>query len=458
MKILRRILLAFTGIFAVTLIVLAWQTFPIISGYGAKIACSCVMVAGRSPDDVYRNELGSFPLSLGSYSVNFADSSASAHVFGLATRKAIFRKGLGCTLVVGIEEGELRSQAPTLPEPPRFNQDSINWPTGDRPTGDEPLYDSVKLMAVLDDAFREPGAEPRRRTRAVIVVYKGKIIAERYAPGFDATSKFNGWSMAKSITNAMVGILVSDGALNVNAPAPIEEWKDDGRAGITLNHLLHASSGLEWSEVYSGPSPATRMLFMKRDAGAFAAGFESEYEPGTKFYYSSGTTNIISLIIRKTVGDEQYYRLPYERLFYKIGMLNTVLEPDPGGTFVGSSFAHATARDWARFGLLYLNDGVWGSERILPEGWVEYTTTPAPAAKRGQYGAQFWLNAGSPLDSINRYFPDVPRDLFWADGYEGQNVFILPSKDLVVVKLSLSTGDYLDDNQFLKGVIASLGE
>jgi len=133
-----------------------------------------------------------------------------------------------------------------------------------------------------------------------------------------------------------------------------------------------------------------------------------------------------------------------------------VLEPDAGGTFVGSSFTFGTARDWARFGLLYLNDGVWNGERILPEGWVEYTTTPGPAAEHGEYGAQFWLNAGAKDNPANRIYPDVPADLYWADGYEGQNVFILPSKNLVVVKLSLSSGDHLDDNKFLAGIISAL--
>ena len=219
---------------------------------------------------------------------------------------------------------------------------------------------------------------------------------------------------------------------------------------------MQASSGLEWKEVYAGPSPATNMLFRKKDAGLFAAGFELEKDPGTEFYYSSGTTNIISRIVRETIGDEYYYRFPYEELFYKIGMVNTTLEPDAGGTFVGSSFSFATARDWARFGLLYLNNGFWNGERILPEGWVQYTVTPAPAAQKGEYGAQFWLNAVAKHNPADRYFPDVPTDLYWADGYEGQNVFILPSKGLVVVKLSLSTGDYIDDNKFLAGIIDAL--
>jgi CubicO group peptidase (beta-lactamase class C family) len=198
------------------------------------------------------------------------------------------------------------------------------------------------------------------------------------------------------------------------------------------------------------------MLFKKRDAGIYASHAPLKDEPGKVFYYSSGTTNILSWILRNKVGDSVHHRFPYENLFYKIGMNSMIMEPDAGGTFIGSSYAYATARDWARFGLLFLNDGMWGSERILPEGWVEFTSTPAVGAPKGEYGAQFWLNAGSKGNPENRMYPDVPTDLFWADGYEGQNVFIIPSENLVIVKLSQSSGNYLDDNKFLSEIIRAL--
>lgn len=434
----------------------AWLAVPIITAYSAKNTCSCVFLSNRTLDDVKANELGSFPLKLGSVRVDREQASVTSSVFGLGQRKAVYREGLGCTIVSEVDERELLSQHPNLPKPPPVDQDTVQWPTGNLPPDSLPDFDHAKLTRVLDEAFSEPSEEKKRRTRAIIVVYDGKIIAERYANGFNADTKLTGWSMAKSITNSLVGVLVKQGRLTLNDPAPVNGWQLDSRRKITLSHLLQASSGLEWTEVYSGPSSATNMLFKKKDAGLYAAESKLIHQPGVDFYYSSGTTNIISRIIRNAVGDSSYYSFPYEEVFYKIGMFNTVLEPDAGGTFVGSSFAFATARDWARFGLLYLNDGVWNDERILPEGWVRYTTTPAPAAERGEYGAQFWLNSGEPGNRSNRYFPDVPTDLFWADGYEGQNVFILPSKKLVVVKLSLSTGDYLDDNGFLKGIIDSL--
>lgn len=435
----------------------ASQAFPILSGYGAKALCSCVTLGERQPGDVVKNELGGGILALGSFEFNASDSSATGSVFGFAKRKAIYRKGLGCTLISEIEESELRNQRFNVSQKPSVNQDTIAWPFGNR-VPDTLLagIDYEKISQVLEDAFTEPGEEKNRRTRAIIILYDGQIIGEKYAEGFNKNSRLLGWSMTKSLTNALMGLLVKEGKISLNDQAPIEEWKQDGRSAITIHNLMQASSGLEWKEVYSGPSDATRMLFRKRDAGIFASHAPLAKQPDTDFYYSSGTTNILSWIIRNNIGDSAYHSFPYTNLFHRVGMYSMVMEPDAGGTFVGSSFSYATARDWARFGLLYLNDGMWGDERILPEGWVEYTSTPAKGAEMGEYGAQFWLNAGAKEDAAKRYYPDVPADLFWADGYEGQNVFILPSKNLVVVKLSLSSGNYLDDNKFLADIIKAL--
>ncbi|HYC85779.1 MAG TPA: serine hydrolase [Chryseosolibacter sp.] len=436
-----------------------WRAAPIITGYGAKNLCSCVMVAGRDPEDVLKYELGRSPIRFGNFTVDMNDSSATGSLFGLAKRKAIYRKGLGCSLMINTEEENVDHAPVTVVAPPVFDADTIPWPAGNQIR--DSLFTGVdlkRLNLAIDSAFFEPGKEKLRRTRAVIVVYQGNIIAERYAPPFTADSKLVGWSMTKSITNALVGILVGEGKLRIDDPAPVPQWNADERKNITLNHLMHASTGLAWEENYSGPSAVTNMLFKEKDMGRFAASCPLEHPPGETFYYSSGTTNIISRIIRESVGDPEYYRLPYEKLFYPIGMYNTVIEADAGGTFVGSSYSFGTARDWARFGLLYLNDGVWNGKRILPAGWVRYTVTPAPAAKRGEYGAQFWLNSGEKGNSSNRMYPAVPSDMFWADGFEGQNVFIIPSKKLVVVKLGLSHGDYVDDNMFLAALIAALPE
>lgn len=434
----------------------ASQAFPIITGYGAKNLCSCAYLSGRSEESVLNNELSAFPLSIGTFELHPEDSSATASVFGFAKHKAIYRKGLGCTLVNEISEEQVRNQKFNLPA---FlgNQDSVLWPMGNliRDTTIQDVNYEL-LNKAVEDAFAEPGELKNRRTRAILILYDGHIITEKYAEGFDKNTRQLGWSMAKSVTNSLIGILVRDGKLSLNDSAPFEEWKNDSRSAITIDNLMQMSSGLRWEENYSKPSDATNMLFKSKDAGLLASHSPYESEPGKVFEYSSGTSNMLSWIVRHTVGDSAYYRFASERLFKKTGMHSMILEPDAGGTYVGSSYAFATARDWARFGLLFLNDGMFNGERILPEGWSEYSSTPCEGAAIGQYGAQFWLNAGSKTDVANRMYPDVPADLFWADGYEGQNVFILPSEDLVVVKLSQSSGNYLDDNKFLTDIIKAL--
>jgi CubicO group peptidase (beta-lactamase class C family) len=198
------------------------------------------------------------------------------------------------------------------------------------------------------------------------------------------------------------------------------------------------------------------MLYNENDMSGFAIKKRIKNKPGTRFNYSSGTTNILSHIIRKAIGDADYYHFPYRELFYRTGMLNTVMEVDAAATFVGSSYCFATARDWARFGLLYMNDGIWNGERILPEGWVNFTITPTKAQGKpaeARYGAQWWLNKNKTADRRSRKYPDVPEDCFMCQGHEGQYIWIIPSEKLVVVRLALEQGKSLDPNIFLPPII-----
>lgn len=454
-KIIKRVLLAILLLIVSYGIYYAWRAFPIVSGYGAKALCSCVFVGERQPSDVVANELGDFPLSLGNFKLQLEDSSAIGTVWGMARQKAIYRKGLGCTLLADASEETVRNQRYQLPQP-ALQPDSLPWPLGTSASDSITSgVDLARLTGILDSAMAD---QKQRRMRAALVVYDGQLIAEKYAPGFSSESKLIGWSMAKSITNALLGILAREEKISVNNHPEIDDWKNDDRATITINHLMQASSGLDWEENYGGPSGATNMLYKENDMGRYAANVSLKHAPGSYFYYSSGTSNILSRIVRTTVGDNDYYSFPYRELFHKIGMTSAVLEPDASGTFVGSSYPFATARDWARFGLLYYNDGMWNGERILPEGWVEYSTTPAPAAPMGEYGAQWWLNAGSKDNPANRRYPDVPTDCFWADGYEGQNVWVIPSKKLIVIRLSCEHGNILNENKFLADIISCLPE
>ena len=430
-------------VFGLGILVFIREALPIISGYGCKILCSGVFVAGRTPESVIREDLGSFPLNLGTYTVDRADSSVTGSVLGMATRVALYRSGLGATLVVGMTEEALKEQRVERIAAPAVRSDTMDWPMGDRVRSG----DTAGLGAAVGMAFGDGDAR-RTGTRAVVVVYHGQIVSERYAPGFDRHTRLTGWSMTKGITNALVGILVNEGKLNIYQPAPVEAWQEDQRSRITMEELLHMESGLRWWEFYGGPSDATRMLFKERDMGTCAIQSSVRNPPGKVFNYSSGTANILSAIIRKTVADSDYYRFPYEQLFYKTGMYSAILEPDAGGTFVGSSYCYATARDWARFGLLYLQDGVWNGQRILPKGWVNFTQT-GDSASGNSYGALWWLNKGLR-------HPKLPADCYSCEGYEGQYIWVIPSKDLVVVRMACEHGRKLDPDAFVPAVMGAL--
>jgi hypothetical protein len=435
--------------------ILISKILPIISGYGAKTLCTTVFVCDRDPEEIIKSELGFFPITLGKFTINRADKSATGSVWGMAKKKAVFREGIGATLINGTTEAELRSQNFNISTP--VDKDArVLWAFK---TADEKVlkFDQEKLELAVHEAFKETG-NSQRGTRAVIVVYDGKIVIEKYAKEFSEESKFAGWSMAKSVTNALIGILVKQNKLNVDAPAPVKEWKNDDRKNITIKDLLQMSSGLSWWEYYAGPSDATNMLYKERSMGKFAINKRQKTTRGTKFNYSSGSTNILSDIIRHSVGDDYYHRFPYEELFDKIGMLDTLMEVDAAGSFASSSYCLATARDWAKFGQLYLNDGIWNEERILPEGWVKLTTTPTTARskkKEGRYGAHFWLNAGYGEEHKGRRYPDVPADCFRCQGYEGKYIWIIPSEKLVVVRLAFEKNNELDPNVFLPAVIRS---
>ncbi|MBC7873908.1 MAG: serine hydrolase, partial [Ferruginibacter sp.] len=432
----------------------AWKAFPIISGYGSKNMCSAVYLQHRDHKDVLREDLRDFPFSLGSYTINEKDSSVTGSVWGFARKKTIYRKGIGCTLVNDISEKEIREQEFSIPPVPSAYTDSMAWPYGDKiPDTIPPNINTDQLDKAVEQVMNEGKDGKPAYTRAVLVVYDGKIVAEKYAKGFDQYSVMLGWSISKSLTAAMIGILVKQGKLNVDVPAPVPGWSHTKKQKIILKHLLQQTTGLDFTEDYTGPSEVTNMLFKKGDMAAFTASLPLKYEPGTVFNYSSGNTNILSRIIRTTVGEKEYAAFPYQSLFYKINAFSFLLEPDASGTYTGSSYSYATARDFARFGLLYYYNGYWNGEQILPANWVHESVQPSTADKRKQYGYQLWLNGFDVKDNTRRWYPDVPGDMFFADGYGGQDIYIIPSKKLVIVRLGLHV---IDENKFLKEVIAAI--
>jgi hypothetical protein len=263
--------------------------------------------------------------------------------------------------------------------------------------------------------------------------------------------------MVKSVTGALIGILVKQGKLNPEQQAPVSLWQKakDGRENIRIEDLLQQTSGLKFREDYASYSNATNMLFNRGDMAGYTESLSLKHKPGTAFYYSSGNSNILQGIIRSTAGEKDYHVFPYKELFQKVGMNHTLLEPDASGTFVGSSYIWASAKDYARFGMLYLNDGVWNGERILPEGWVKRSTTPPASNRLKNYGYQFWLNGLDEKDLSKKEFPQMPNDFFYADGYGGQRIYIVPSKQLVVVRLGLNK---FDEQRFLQLLMDALKE
>jgi hypothetical protein len=429
----------------------AWFAFPLISGYGAKNLCSAIYLQHRDANEVIKDDLGEFPLSLGSFTVDKTDSSVTGSVWGFAKCKAIYRKGIGCTIIKDFTEEQVRAQSFLLPPPVAVNQDSMPWPLGDKmPDTISADINKALLQKAIDNAMHSTYKKKASETRGIVVVYKGAIVGEQYAPGFNKNTVQLGWSMSKSLVGALTGVLVKEGKLNVADLAPVPEWKGTAKEQITIRQLLQQTTGLQFKEDYANPSEVTNMLFKKGDMAAFTAALPLKDSPGTAFNYSSGNTNILSRIIRHTVGEKLYPAFPYEALFHKINMYSMLLEPDASGTYIGSSYSYATARDFARFGLLYYNNGVWNGEQILPANWVKETVQPSAADARKHYGYQFWLNGYEARVLSRRWYPDVPADMYFADGYGGQDIYIIPSKQLVVVRLGLHT---LDENKFLKEVI-----
>lgn len=436
------------------------QALRVGTGYAAKRLCSEVYLAGRDAQEVWDVDLDLLPTALMSWSMDEAEKTATVSGLGVISASAAWRPGLGCALTNGTTVEAVRAMgfedapAPPLPK-------DRPWPEGDGPIGELPEgVDASKLEAALDFAFAEPEPERLRRTRAVAVVYDGQLVAERYAEGFDRDMPLLSWSMGKSVTNTMIGVLVRQGKLDIEAPAPIEQWSGEGdpRGEITTDALLRMSSGLGFDETYGAFGDVTDMLFVAHDAAARGAASPLAHEIGSHWSYSSADTNLLSRVVRNVINDDSaYHRFPRREIFDPIGARSAIFETDPSGTFVGSSFVYMTARDWARFGQLYLQDGVWNGQRILPEGWVEYSCTVTPNTPKGEYGAQWWLNRGEPAGSDNRLYPSAPADACMAQGYETQRVVFIPSRKAVIVRIGLTRErGAFDTDAFLAKVLEAL--
>jgi len=327
----------------------------VATGYAAKKMCSCHFIDGRHPDTIQKQDLNMTFIDQTKTTFNYKDSTAESRLFGLAAQKARYKGDLGCVLIRGQDNYEAYlSPIDATGDQHRIQKDSTHF--------DEKVLAEAKNYAFL----------PEHQTRALVIVQNGKLLYEHYAPGYDSSSVFNGWSMTKSVTATLIGMLVEEQKLSLADTALFEEWSDDRRS-ISLKDLLQMQSGLYFEEKYDKISTATNMLFRSEKVADIPLSQALSHPPGSAWYYSSGTSNILSELIRRRIGNDLFYhRLPYDSLFHRIGMNSAVLETDESGTFVGSSFCYATARDWAKFGQLYLQNGSWNNETIIDSSWVAF--------------------------------------------------------------------------------------
>jgi CubicO group peptidase (beta-lactamase class C family) len=403
------------------------------ANYAAKIVCSNVYLAGRDPALVLRDDVAAAGPSILRFvrvSLDREHGLVRAGFLGfIGDGLAAARADGSC---VNAPDGRLESIVGLDPNRPPHPATGVAqsepdaWPEGD-------LVHTVSALdrLIAEDSLTGPN------TRAVIVVHRGRIVAERYAPGFSPEIPQLGWSMSKSITAGLVGVLIKNGRLGLDTSA---FWPPgDGRAAIKIRDLLAMSSGLEWNEGYGAVSDVTRMLFLESDMAGFARNHSLAHPVGSFWNYSSGTAVILARIAEDAAGDAAS-SIARTLLFEPLGMRSAVMEADARGTLVGSSYTYATPRDWARYGQFLLQQGVWRGRALLPEGYVALMAAPV-AASGGQYGqGQVWRwgsDAERPGQNPDAAF-GIPPDTFWMEGHDGQFTAIVPSRELVVVRLGLT--------------------
>ena len=404
------------------------------TGFTAHSLCIEAFVAGRPADAMVREHIDRAPglrllAPVMHYDVDAATRTVEARVFGSFRSRAQFADGRGCTLVHGsqpiaaIPAAQVDGWADPLaaPDAPVVPQDA-------------------GLAGALDAAFAETKGKTVKYAKAVVVVRDGKILAERYAPGFGPHSMFQSWSVAKSVTTTLIGLLVADGRLTLDAHASAftQARGKNAAATITIDQLLRQTSGLP-RQTGSGFDANSKMLFMTSDMAAFAARERLTGSPGTRWAYTDGNFAIVSRTIRDLAGGTPAAVAAFarQRLFAPLGMRSAILEFDQSGTPMGATHVVATARDWARFGLLYAARGTIADRQILPASWIDYVRTPTQQAELG-YGAGFWTNAGPSRGALWRRAMGAPAESFFASGNFGQVILISPEQHLVIVRLGLS--------------------
>lgn len=414
----------------------------VASGMGAKLLCSARYVSGFSREQAYADLIQYSP-ALEYLSIDYDEEArrVTASFLGISSSSASHVPGIGCA---NEYEGYGQRQQFQTRQLPAL---ASRWPHGNRVgEPDEALQSLLERQMEQDNAA---GLD----TRALLVVHEGRVAAETYAGGAGPDTPLLGWSMAKSLTAIMLGNLALRDRLDLQATPDFEQWADDGRAAIRTTHLLTMTDGLAFSEEYSPGDDATAMLFTEPSASDYALSRPLRHEPGSHFNYSSGTANILARLYHETTGGslESSHADYISNIVLPLSLQNTVFEVDASGVFAGSSYLYASARDWARIGQLMLNRGVLNGRRLVSEDWVERATSPNASENGPAYGYQWWLNRGG--DGLR--WPELPVDSFSAQGNRQQYLTVIPSQNLVIVRLGWTTGAYPNNRRFSEIVAAA---
>ncbi len=397
-----------------------------VTGMGAMVACSGKYVSGIGAEQNLK-DLGTYSPMLAELDISYDDISkqVTADFLGLGTTSATYREGLGCSLDIGDTSGLDALKVPVYsPEP------NALWPMGNKV-----LEPNTAVQTKLEELIAKDNAAGLD-TRAYLVVKDGKVIAETYADGFSAKSKLLGWSMTKSMNAIMLGNMEMRGLIDPNKKPVFGVWANDERAEISLDDMLHMASGLDLAEIYQPGQTVTRLLFTENSGSDLGFDVPLVAEPGTRYGYSSGTSNLLArLVFEKNGGDAQANLDYLHKTFLEpMGMRDTVFETDPSGVFMGGSFMLASARDWARVGQLMLNGGELNGHRIVTEDWVKRALAPNHTENNKGYGYQFWLNYGN--EEIR--WPDVPENTYALQGSRDQLAMMFPDENMIIVRLGWS--------------------
>lgn len=440
---MKKMLFGLIAFIALLLGVAAFAGFPpayllaapgVATGIGSKLLCSSRYVSGFSREQSF-DDLVQYSGILQQLTVEYDDAqkNVTTSLFGLSKKTANYIPNIGCA----IDYSEFNQRASLHTE--RVPASDAAWPAGDTVgAADSGMEELLERLLAMDN-------EAGLNTRALLVAHRGRVVAEAYAQGAGADTPLLGWSMAKSLTAIMLANLEYRGTLDLDAPPEFELWKGDERAQIRISDMLTMTDGLAFSEEYNPGDDATAMLFTEPSSSDFVMRKAALHAPGSRFNYSSGTANLLARIyFEKAGGNQGNYDAYMSSIHQSLAFQDAVFEVDASGVFMGSSYLYASARDWARIGQLMLNGGTINDQRIMAEDWVTRATMPNSSENQRAYGYQWWLNRGNS----ELRWGDIPIDAYSAQGNRQQYLMVIPSLDLVIVRLGWTAGGYPANDRF----------